>query len=39
MTTIFRFLDEETHLFEEILLFSKLPFAPFLKQVFKQAFN
>jgi lycopene beta-cyclase len=36
MTTVFRFLDEETHLWEEILLFSKLPFAPFLKQVFKQ---
>lgn len=36
MTTIFRFLDEETHLGQEILLFSKLPFAPFLKQVFKQ---
>jgi lycopene beta-cyclase len=36
MTTIFRFLDEETHLGEDILLFSKLPFAPFLKQVFRQ---
>jgi lycopene beta-cyclase len=36
MTTIFRFLDEETNLWEEIKLFSKLPFAPFLKQIYRQ---
>jgi lycopene beta-cyclase len=36
MTTIFRFLDEETKLWEEILLFSKLPYFPFLKQVYRQ---
>lgn len=36
MTTIFRFLDEETNLWEEIRLFSKLPFAPFLKQIYRQ---
>ena len=36
MSTIFRFLDEETNLWEEIKLFSKLPFAPFLKQIYRQ---
>jgi lycopene beta-cyclase len=36
MTTIFRFLDEETDLWAEIKLFSKLPFAPFLKQIYRQ---
>jgi lycopene beta-cyclase len=36
MTTILRFLDEETSLWEEIKIFSKLPFAPFLKQVYRQ---
>ncbi len=36
MTTIFRFLDEETSLLEEIRLFSQLPFVPFLKQIYKQ---
>lgn len=36
MATIFRFLDEETNLWEEIRLFSKLPFAPFLKQIYRQ---
>jgi lycopene beta-cyclase len=36
MTTIFRFLDEETNLWEEIKIFSKLPFAPFLKQIYRQ---
>ena len=36
MTTIFRFLDEETTLWEEIGIFSKLPFAPFLKQIYRQ---
>ena len=36
MSTIFRFLDEETTLLEEIRLFSQLPFFPFLKQIYKQ---
>ncbi len=36
MTTIFRFLDEETNLWEEVKLFSKLPFVPFLKQIYRQ---
>lgn len=36
MINIFRFLDEETYLWEELYLFTKLPFAPFLKQVYKQ---
>ena len=36
MTTIFRFLDEETSLWEEITIFSKLPFTPFLKQIYRQ---
>lgn len=36
MTTIFRFLDEETSLWEEITIFSKLPFVPFLKQIYLQ---
>jgi lycopene beta-cyclase len=36
MTTIFRFLDEETNIWEELAIFSKLPFAPFLKQLYRQ---
>lgn len=36
MATIFRFLDEETNIWEEITIFSKLPFAPFLKQIYRQ---
>jgi lycopene beta-cyclase len=36
MRTIFKFLDEDTHLWEEIKLFSKLPFTPFLKQIYRQ---
>ena len=36
MQAIFRFLDEETSFWEELKLFSKLPFRPFLKQVAKQ---
>ncbi len=36
MQAVFRFLDEETNFWEELKLFSKLPFAPFLKQVAKQ---
>jgi lycopene beta-cyclase len=36
MRTIFRFLDEETNLWEEIKIFSQLPFAPFLKQIYRQ---
>jgi lycopene beta-cyclase len=36
MTTIFRFLDEETTLWEEMHIFSQLPFTPFLKQIYKQ---
>ncbi|TAF95087.1 MAG: hypothetical protein EAZ32_13880 [Cytophagia bacterium] len=34
--TILKFLDEDTTLAEEMLIFSKLPFWPFLAQVFKQ---
>ena len=36
MKTIFKFLDEETNIWEEISLFSKLPFSPFLKQIYRQ---
>ena len=36
MTTIFRFLDEETSILDEIRLFSQLPFVPFLRQIYKQ---
>ena len=36
MKTIFRFLDEESNLWEEIKLFMTLPFSPFLKQIVKQ---
>jgi lycopene beta-cyclase len=36
MKTIMRFLDEETSLWEEIYIFSKLPYMPFLKQVYRQ---
>jgi lycopene beta-cyclase len=36
MKKIFKFLDEETNLWEEIRLFSKLPFKPFLKQIYRQ---
>jgi lycopene beta-cyclase len=36
MTTIFKFLDEETNLWEEMQIFSKLPFTPFLKQIYRQ---
>jgi lycopene beta-cyclase len=36
MKTIMRFLDEETNLWEEIYIFSKLPYMPFLKQVYRQ---
>jgi lycopene beta-cyclase len=36
MQTIFRFLDEETTLWDEIKIFSRLPFAPFLKQIYRQ---
>jgi lycopene beta-cyclase len=39
MKTIFRFLDEETNLWEEIRLFSRLPIFPFLKQVVKAWFR
>jgi lycopene beta-cyclase len=38
MKTIMRFLDEETSLWEEIRIFSKLPYIPFLKQVYRQKF-
>jgi hypothetical protein len=31
-----RFLDEETSLWEEIRIFSKLPCMPFLKQIYRQ---
>ena len=33
---IFRFLDEETSLAKDILIFSQLPFIPFLKQIYRQ---
>ena len=36
ITTIFRFLDEETHLWEELHLFSQLPFVPFFRQIYRQ---
>ena len=36
MRTVLRFLDEETNLWEELTLFSKLPFLPFLKQIARQ---
>jgi lycopene beta-cyclase len=36
MKTILRFLDEETSVWEEIGIFSKLPYIPFLKQVYRQ---
>ncbi len=39
MKTIFRFLDEETTLWEEIKIFATLPFAPFIRQVVKQFFR
>lgn len=35
---IFKFLDEETTIFEEISIFSKLPIMPFLKSLFKYYF-
>ncbi|NJN35277.1 MAG: hypothetical protein HC817_14545 [Saprospiraceae bacterium] len=37
--TVFRFLDEETTLWEEIKIFARLPILPFLKQVVKQFFR
>jgi lycopene beta-cyclase len=36
MTAIFKFLDEETNLWEEIKIFSRLPFFPFLQQIYRQ---
>ena len=36
MIKIFKFLDEDTDLREEMVIFSKLPFKPFLKQIYKQ---
>lgn len=39
MPTVLKFLDEQTTLSEEIFIFSKLPFLPFLKQVFKQCLS
>jgi lycopene beta-cyclase len=36
MKTVLRFLDEETSLWEEIRIFSKLPCMPFLKQIYRQ---
>ena len=34
--TILRFLDEDTNWREELRIFSQLPFAPFVKQIFRQ---
>lgn len=36
ISTVFKFLDEETNLWEEIQIFAKLPFMPFLKQIARQ---
>lgn len=36
---VFRFLDEESSLAEEIRMFATLPWAPFLKQLAKQTFQ
>ena len=39
ITRIFKFLDEETNIFEEILIFVKLPILPFLKSLFRYSFT
>ncbi|MBC7653937.1 MAG: hypothetical protein H7098_05610 [Oligoflexus sp.] len=36
---ILKFLDEETTIFEEVSIFSKLPLSPFIKSLFKYFFN
>lgn len=38
ITRILKFLDEETTVFEEILIFSKLPLMPFIKSLLKYLF-
>lgn len=38
-THVFRFLDEETTLKEDVKMLSTLPYAPFLKQLTKQSFS
>jgi lycopene beta-cyclase len=39
ITRILKFLDEDTTIFEEILIFSRLSIVPFLKSLFKYSFT
>jgi lycopene beta-cyclase len=39
MELIFKFLDERTHFFEELKIFSTLPYIPFLKAIYRMRFR